>query len=74
MRTRVALRSLSRIQAARSGRLTIIVVQQAAQPMAAVDGPGLEARLLFDDQPIAQALVVPFVMVVLHKFMDGPSQ
>jgi len=31
-------------------------------------------RLLPHDQPIAQTLMIPFVMVVNNKFLDGPSQ
>jgi hypothetical protein len=31
-------------------------------------------RLLPHNQPIAQALMIPFVMVVNNKFLDGPSQ
>jgi hypothetical protein len=34
----------------------------------------MDTRLLPHDQPIAQTLMIPFVMVVNNKFLDGPSQ
>jgi hypothetical protein len=53
----------------------MIVFQHAAQALAALDRSGaLSASRLHDDQAIAQALVVPFVMVVFHKLMKGLSQ
>ncbi|HEY6270827.1 MAG TPA: hypothetical protein VIX19_02410, partial [Terriglobales bacterium] len=53
----------------------MIVFQHAAEALAALDrSAALSASRLHDDQAIAQALVVPFVMVVLAKLMKGPSQ
>jgi hypothetical protein len=62
--------SLSQIPPARSGRVTIIVVQHSIQPPAALDRSGVDARAFRHNQPIAQTLVVPFVMIVLQKFVD----
>ena len=55
-----------------SGRLTIIIVQHSAQPLAALDCSGtVGARPFVHDQPIAKPLMVPLAMVVRHEFADG---
>ena len=58
-----------------SGRLTMVVVQHSAQLLAALDrSSAITARFFRDDQPIAEASVIPLVMVVRHKFLNGFSQ
>ena len=58
-----------------SGRLTIIIVQHSAQPLAALDYSGtVGARPFVHDQPIAKPLMVPLAMVVRHEFADGLPQ
>jgi len=53
----------------------MIVVQHSTQARAALDGcSAVSNKLFLDDQPIAQTLVVPLVMIVLHKFMDSLPQ
>src|SRR5215472_9050074 len=60
---------------ARSGRLTIIVVQHSAQPVAALDGPApVDMRSWLDDQPVAQSLVIAFAMIMGDKLMAGFPQ
>src|SRR5262249_57014663 len=57
---------------ARSGRLTMIVVQHSTQARAALDGcSAISDKLFRDDEPIVQTLVVALVMVVHHKLVDG---
>ena len=57
---------------ARSGCLTIVVVQHSTQPRAALDGcSAISDKLFLDDEPLVQTLVVALVMVVQHKFVDG---
>ena len=47
-----------------SGCLTIVVIQQSAQPLAALNRTAVTgARLLLHDQPVAQPLVVALVMI-----------
>lgn len=63
------------ILAALSSGLTIIEVQHSAQPLAALDRSCLiRAGLFPHDQAIAEALVVPLVMIMHHKFVDGLPQ
>ena|SRR5437879_3205147 len=58
-----------------SGRLTIIVVQQSAQPLAAPDrSRATGVRLFLHDEPVAQPLVVPLAMIMHNKFVDGLPQ
>ena len=55
-----------------SGRLTIVVIQHSAQPLAALNRSTVcGTGLCLDDQPVAQPLVVALAMVVFNKFMDG---
>ena len=50
----------------------IIKVQHSSQSLTALDRSGaIGARPFPDDQPIDQALMVPFVMVVHHKFVNA---
>src|SRR5215831_1115624 len=57
---------------ARSGCLTIVVVQHSTQPRAALDGcSAISDKLFLDDEPIVQTLVVALVVVVQHKLVDG---
>ena len=56
-----------------SGRLTIIVVQHATQPLAAPNrSTATDARLIFHDQSVAQPLMVALAMIMLNKFVDRP--
>ena len=53
----------------------MIVPQQATQSVAALDyAVGLADALLGLDQPIGQALMIPFAMVVSHELLDGTTQ
>ena len=47
-----------------SGRLTIVVVQHSAQPLAVMDeSRATGVRLFLHDEPVAQPLVVPLAMI-----------
>src|SRR6516164_2796126 len=51
----------------------MIVVQHSPQARAALDGcNAISDKLVRDDEPIVQTLVVALVMVVQHKLVDGP--
>ena len=58
-----------------SGRLTIVVIQHSAQPLAAADGSNAtDACVILYDQPVAQSLVVALPMIVLNDFVEGLPQ
>src|SRR6516165_11907972 len=60
---------------ARSGRLTMIVVEHSTQPRAALDGcSAISDKLFLDDEPIVQTLVVALPVIMLHEFLDGLPQ
>src|SRR5215813_8579169 len=66
---------VSEVQPARSRRLTIIVVQHSAQPLAPLDRSVASAvRLFLHDQPVAQSLMVALPVIMLHEFADGLPQ
>jgi len=59
----------------RSGRLPVIVVQHSTQPRTALDGcSAVNNKLLLDNQPIVQALVIALPVIMLHEFPDGLPQ
>jgi hypothetical protein len=58
-----------------SGGLPIIVVQHAAQPLAAPDRSTIASmRFIRDDQPVAQTLVVSLGMIMRDEFVNPFAQ
>ena len=54
-----------------SGCLTIVVVQHATQPLAALDlSLAAGVRLLLNDEPVAQPLVVTLAMIMHNEFVN----
>jgi hypothetical protein len=57
-----------------SGCLTIVLVQHSAQGLVDLDrSRSIRVRLVFDNEPVAQPLVIPLAMIMFNKFMDRLS-
>jgi hypothetical protein len=55
-----------------SGYLTIVIVQHSAEALVDLDRfRSIRLKLVFDDEPVAQPLVIPLAMIMFNKFMVG---
>jgi len=62
---------LMEAHAAALGGGSVVVIQQSTQPRTTLNRPVAASRRLDgDEQPVVQALMVPFVMIVLDEFVD----
>ena len=58
----------------RLSRRSLVVVQQATEPRTPPNPAGASPRRVPIDKPILESLVIPLAMVVIDKFLEGPSK
>src|SRR5437016_2974779 len=67
-----------RVQVARSAfgsrGFAEVVIQQSAQPLATLNSSSRIHRCYRNDQPVTEALMISFIMIMLHEIADTAPQ
>ena len=57
-----------------TSRRSLVVIQQATEPWTPTDSALASTKCPALDEPILEALMIPFPMIVIDEFLEGPSE